>query len=166
MSRTRKFEQMQQEALRLSALKMKPSEIAEHLEVSKSTVTRWIAQGKLPRVVVSNEPVTPVSPRMSPAEWARSVRTEYRLDATDGALVTLAESALSLSRDITVSASVQLSAAGRFQQIVRQLALVTRRTAAEEATPAPVAATGTPTPRPRLVTRPKTDPRAAMMGIK
>jgi transposase len=167
MKRTRKFALMQQEAMRLTAIGMTPREIAAHLEVNKSTVTRWIAAGKLPATAVSNVvPITPAQARMAPAEWAKSVREEYRLDATDDALVTLAEWALSLARDNTASAAVQLSAAGRFQAIVRQLALVTRRAAAE--VPAPVAVNDTPK-RPVLVRRRTAahDPRKVLMrGIR
>jgi hypothetical protein len=165
MKRTRKFVQMQQEALRLTALKMTPREIATHLEVSKSTVTRWIAAGKLPRVVVSNpEPSMLVPGRLEPAAWAKSVRDEYALDTSDDALVTLGEAALSLTRDVTASSAVQLSAAREFRAILKQLALPTRRAAAEVA--APVAVNDTPK-RPVLVRRraATSDPRKGPMGI-
>jgi hypothetical protein len=165
MKRTRKWAYVAQEASRLTALGLKPSEIAAQLEVSKSTVTRWIAKGKLPRIVVSNpEPANPVQARQTPAEWATSVREEYALDATDDQLVTLGESALRVSFDMAATAPVRLVAAGRFQAIVRQLALVTRRATAEQVS-APVAVAAPPK-RPVLVRRPKADPRKGLMAIK
>ena len=50
--------------------------------------------------------------------------------STDEQLVTLGEAALSLSRDVTVTAAVQLSASAQFRAIAKQLAIATSRTAA------------------------------------
>lgn len=163
MRRTRKWSFVAQEALRLHGLGLSEREIAAQLDVSKSTVTRWKAKGKLPRVVVSNpEPANPVQARQTPAEWAKSVREEYALDATDDQLVTVGETALRLSLDLTVAPAVRMTAAGRFQAIVRQLALVTRRAPAEVREP--VAVNEQPK-RPALVRRPKVDPRKGLMAI-
>ena len=62
-----------------------------------------------------------------PQQWAATVRAEYALDATDEQLVTLAESALRTARAPQTPARLRLTAMGRFQAIVKQLALVIRR---------------------------------------
>jgi hypothetical protein len=75
--------------------------------------------------------------------------------------VRLAEAALNKARDPLQTPQVQLSAMGRFQAIVKQLALVTRN--AEEV-PAPM-----PEPAPRQIQPPRLrtfDPRAQLMAVK
>lgn len=131
MKRTRKWAFVEQEATRLAGLGLASREIAQRLGVAKSTVTRWIAAGKLTR----RAPVPLPSGAQSPAAWAASVRSDYALDASDSQLVTLAQRALELALDPTVAPPVQLNAAGRFQALVRQLALVTRLA---DTAPAPV----------------------------
>jgi hypothetical protein len=128
--RTRKWSFVAQEAKRLAELGISPKEIADHIGVNKSTVTRWIASGKLPAparktTAAADLAVSARAPK-SPAEWAKAVRAEYDLDETDDQLVALAEEALQVSLNSHVSPSVRLSAAGRFQALVRQLSLVTR----------------------------------------
>lgn len=169
MRRTRKWAFVEQEATRLAALGLSPAEIAIHLEVNKSSVTRWIASGKLkvPAKVVS---MTPVVARQSPAEWAKSVREEYALSPTDEQLVTLGEAALSLSRDITAKASVQLNAGARFQSIAKQLDLLPKKGAIAEQQQ-PVAVNGG-APEPERTTNPPVrrrasgDPRRGMALVK
>jgi transposase len=161
MTRTRKWEFVKQEANRLVGLGLTAQAIADKLEVNKSTVTRWIAAGKLTRPPARELPAVP--PRQAPAAWAKSVRAEYALDSTDEQLVTLGEAALSLSRDMTVSAQVQLTAGDRFRAIVKQLQLGTRsqKAPAKDETPAvPEAVTSKKNPRIRT---PKGDPRALYM---
>ena len=126
--KTRKWSFVAQEAQRFANLGLSPADIAIRLEVNKSTVTRWISSGKLtvPAKVVS---LTPVVARMSPAEWARAVREEYALSPTDEQLVTLGEAALSVSRDMTAKASVQLNAGARFLAIAKHLDVLPRKDA-------------------------------------
>ncbi len=58
----------------------------------------------------------------SPDAWASWVRARYELDATEDVLLSLALDALKLSRDES-DARVRISAAGRFQSLLRQLGL-------------------------------------------
>lgn len=129
MKRTRKLAFVRQEAERLAALGQSPADIAKALAVNKSTVTRWFASGKLKRPE-PNALFVQAPARQSPADWARSMRDEFMLSSTDEQLVTLGEAALSLSRDVTVTAAVQLSASAQFRAIAKQLAIATSRTAA------------------------------------
>jgi transposase len=130
MKRTRKWAFVAQEATRLTALGLSPRETASRLGVNKATVTRWIASGKLtppgekPRAKPAK---VKVKSRRTPSEWAREIRKAYDLDATDDQLVTLAQAALAMTIDSTAAAQLRLQAAGRFQALVKQLSLVTRR---------------------------------------
>lgn len=129
--KTRKWSFVAQEAQRLADLGLTEREIAKRIGVAKSTITRAKARGDL-RVVVSNEvsaDTTNPPARLSPSEWAKSVRDDYQLDSTDEALVTLAEAALSASRDMTATLREQLAAGTRFAALVRQLNLPGRRVA-------------------------------------
>lgn len=166
--RTRKWKFYEQEAQRLANLGLSPADIAVRLEVNKSSVTRWIAAGKLkvPDKVVS---IMPVIARLAPAEWAKAVRDEFALSATDEQLVTLGEAALLLSRDATAKASVQLNAGARFLAIAKHLDVLPRKDAGKqleqpkavnETPPAPERKTNPPVRR-----RTKVDPRDAFMRI-
>lgn len=166
--RTRKWKFYEQEAQRLADLGLSPADIAVRLEVNKSTVTRWIAAGKLkvPTKVVS---ITVAVARMSPAEWAKAIREEYALSPTDEQLVTLGEAALSLSRDITAKASVQLNAGARFLAIAKHLDVLPRKDAAKEQEQ-PKAVNDTPaaparTANPPVRRRSKADPRDSFMRV-
>lgn len=155
--RTRKWSYVEQEAKRLAALGLSPREIARRLEVNKSTVTRWIAAGKLE----VRTRLTLTGTGQNPAQWAATVRKDYALDATDEQLVTLAESALALALDPSTAPHVRMTAAGRFQAIVRQLALVAR--VADVQTPGlrtaePLTLVEVPTVR--------VDPRRLLMAVK
>lgn len=162
MRKTRKWVFLEQEARRLHALGLSERAMAKQLNVAKSTVTRWKKAGKLgatPDAKSTTKRKT-LPARQSPAAWARSIRAEYKLDSTDEQLVTGAETMLSQSRDMTLSASEQRRAFAEFRAIVRQLNLPGRQEPAipvpvqdEQQTPAPVA-------RPRLVPAPVADPRA------
>ncbi|HEX7769472.1 MAG TPA: hypothetical protein VF422_05535 [Dokdonella sp.] len=165
---TRKWVFLEQEARRLYALKLSERAIAKKLGVAKSTITRWKKAGKLgagpdspgsSKVTVLRAP----TPRQSPAEWARAIRAEYKLDATDEQLVTGAETMLSQSRDMTLTASEQRRAFAEFRAIVRQLNLPGRQEAAPSVEQPAVAPE--PVARPRLVTPPIVDPRAARMAV-
>lgn len=169
MKRTRKWAYVAQEAERLARLGLTPREIAERLGLNKSTVTRWIAAGKLPKrpesaprevaVPLPIEPAPPVLPNEPPERWAVLVRRTYALNATDDQLVTLAAAALTLARDPLTPSKVQLAAMARFQAIVKQLALLPPREL--EATP-PAPAPPAPAPEPRPA---RTDPRGTLLAI-
>lgn len=135
MRRTRKWSYVAQEAQRLADLRLSPLEIAKRLEVSKSTVTRWIASGKLapgaggPKVAAK---VVASSEGKTPSQWATAVRQAYDLDATDEQLVWQAEETLLMVRDPGTPAALRLQAMGRFQAIVKQLSLVARAADAKQ----------------------------------
>jgi hypothetical protein len=157
VKRTRKWAFVAQEATRLAELGLPSSDIARRLGVNSSTVRRWVSSGRLarPTVVAAVAQV-----RQSPEEWARDVRATYDLDATDDQLVVMAETALRRALDPLQPASVQLSAMGRFQAIVKQLALVARK-AAEAAPEEPKAK-----PQARPMRRPGADPRNLLQAVK
>jgi ribosomal protein S14 len=95
-----------------------------------------------------------------PAQWAKDVRKDYQLDATDEQLVLAGQFALRVANDLTEKAITRLNASGRFQSIVRQLALgrSVARERAEKATPV------APAPRPRQV-RTGGDPRGLLHAV-
>lgn len=174
MKRTRKWAYVAQEARRLADLGLSPSEIATRLEVHPSSVQRWMAAGKLrdtrgtshgsvPEGWESrdnpdnpgNSVQTPGTAASAGAGWATAVRAAYALDPTDEQLVDLATSALAVAKDLTEAASVRLVAMGRFQGLVKQLALVAR---------APMSAPPPPPPEPARPARgPRVDPRGQLM---
>jgi len=163
MKRTRKWIFVAQEAQRLLALGLTPRAIAKRLSVSKSTVTRWIAAGKVRKPPTSRP--GPAGDRSgsvahSAEEWAASVRRDYALDATDEQLVELATAALARARHPRTPARMQLTAMGRFQALVKQLALVTRHDEAiVAAPPAPTPPTPVQTSR-----QSRTDPRTILVN--
>jgi transcriptional regulator with XRE-family HTH domain len=168
--RTRKWAYVEQEAKRLASLGLSAGEIAGQLNVNRSTVSRWMKSGKLTRGTVSRfQPVsTPSSAGQTPAEWVATVRSAYALDATDEQLVLLAESALAISRDPRAAPHVRMNAAGRFQALVRQLALVARKEDADKPD-APEANTAEPPTRRlpmRESRRPTVDPRTLLQAVK
>lgn len=129
MKRTRKWTFVAQEAQRLAGLGLSPVEIATRLDVRRETVQRWMAAGKLPdtrRGARAARAATVTGKAATPAAWAKAVRAAFALDATDEQIVGLAESALLLARDPAAATAERLSAMGRFQALVKQLALVAR----------------------------------------
>jgi transcriptional regulator with XRE-family HTH domain len=168
LSRTRKWAQVAQEAGRLSSIGLTQKEIAARLGVNRVTVIRWMQAGKLARSGVRKRrkksapqrSVAQLQPGQTPAQWSAAVRSEYRLDATDDQLVRMAEAALEMSMDISAEYRVRTNAMGRFQALVKQLALVARN-AAEPEKPAEEPQR----PRMRVVQRPANavDPRIALM---
>jgi transposase len=162
MKRTRKWEYVKQEALRLAALGLSPYAIAKRLELSHSTVTRWKHAGKLDWDP-GQKPIRPVTVPQTPERWAAEVRKLFALDATDDQLVTQAQQALELAYNMAESATTRLSAMGRFQSIVKQMALVTRSAGLESAS--------TPEPDKRMAPRPMVrrsgvDPRSVLQAVK
>jgi hypothetical protein len=170
MKRTRKWSFVGQEATRLAALGLTPLEIAHKIGLAKSTVTRWAKAGKLViRAAKGGErdadraEVAASGAKQSPSDWSASVRATYALDSTDDQLVTMAESVLRDALDETKGLTLRLAAMGRFQSLVKQLALVAR--AEPQSKPA---APETEPKRPALqvVRKPRTDPRAALAAAK
>jgi excisionase family DNA binding protein len=136
MRRTRKWAYVAQEAQRLADLQLTVQEIADRLEVHQTTVDRWIASGKLKHakgLAPGRTRVVLASNQQTAGQWASAVRGSYDLDATDEQLVSLAEDALLVARDPATPAQLRLQAMGRYQGIVKQLALVAR--AADEQKP-------------------------------
>jgi hypothetical protein len=126
MNRTRKWKYMAQEAGRLAELGFSSGAIAQRLGVRPSTVRRWMAAGKLRDTRHTPRGAAPVV-AASWASWAPAVRAAYALDVSDDQLVTLAEAALMVAHDLTQSPIVRLNAAGRFQALIKQLALIARQ---------------------------------------
>lgn len=175
MNRTRKWEYVRQDVTRFVKLGMTPSQIEKKLDgkVTKSTINKWIAAGKLQR----GAPVTKLTAaqfnrsKKSASAWAKSVRSEYLLNETDDQLVTLAETALVMSKDPAAKNSEKLNAARLFQSIVDQLNFVARSAPAKPEAPEkgaaavngePPAPTKNPvTPRPTG----EDDPRRAYMAV-
>lgn len=160
MKRTRKWAFVAQEATRLSGLGLSQGAIAARLGVNKSTVSRWIKSGRISEAPEGRESVA-VEVGKSPAEWASAVRADYSLDLTDDRLVTLAEAALTTALDTNEKATVRMLATGKFQSVIRQLALTSRTAHSEPATPTEPRPT---TREPRAATG--TDPRRVLMAIK
>jgi hypothetical protein len=158
MKRTRKWAFVSQEAHRLAALGLTALEIGRQLGITKSTVNKWIASGKLVRAKTRTVgPRTSEALPLAPAQWAAAVRKDYSLDATDDQIVTCAQQALELAYNMAESPTTRLQASGRFQALVKQLALVARLA---EAAPEPVK------PARVLVSRGGVDPRNVLQAVK
>ena len=159
MKRTRKWSFVEQEAQRLASMGLSALEIARQIGVTKSTVNRWIASGKLkPGKSRASTVSVQSAGTKAPAQWADIVRREYALDATDEQLLTCAQQALELAYNMAETPSTRVAAMGRFQAIVKQLALVTRSVAA---VPEPEK----PAPRP-IIRRSGIDPRNVLQAVK
>ncbi|MGE0362814.1 MAG: hypothetical protein AB7R67_19025 [Vicinamibacterales bacterium] len=162
MKRTRKWQFIGQEAQRLASLGMSLSDIGRKLDVRKSTVSRWVSSGKLTRPAPGAAKAPPTKGRskvQTPEQWAASVRADYALDATDEQLVTAGQQALELAFNMAETPATRLNAMGRFQAIVKQLALgLSDRKVAEPEAP--------PTPRPvPMVRRSGVDPRQLLSAV-
>jgi transposase len=170
MRRTRKWAYVEQEARRLADLGLSGYALAKHLGVSEASVSRWVKAGKLTlkggksaEREANRAEVEASGSQKSPDQWAASVRAEYQLDATDEVLVAMAEAAKLKALDEGIGVSARLQAMGRFQALVRQLALVTRKRD-QEPTPA---APPPEEPKKRVVERRTgTDPRVLLMPVK
>ena len=162
MNRTRKWKFVAQEATRLAAIGLKPIEIATRLNVRRQTVQQWMAAGKIAdtRRGAAAPAVRARATGTSPEAWAAAVREAYALDATDEQLVELAVETLQMSKDLAIGPRARLTAAGRFQAIVKQLRLVAR------AEPVPVVPPPEPT-RPTVAPRRRSggDPRAFLTAV-
>jgi hypothetical protein len=163
MRRTRKWAFVEQEAKRLASLGLSGYAIAKQLGVNESSVSRWRKSGKLARKeqpVGNRQALVGAGSVMTPEEWAKAVRGDYALDATDEQLVNLAEAELRKAFDPSVSPGVRSTAAGRFQALVRQLALA--RNAPEVSVPTEPPKRQTFQPQKRS----GRDPRALLTAVK
>ena len=160
MKRTRKWSFVAQEAQRLAELGLSALEIGRRLSVTKSTVNRWIASGKLTPSKTRARGAGGLPPK-APAEWAKSVRDAYALDASDDQLVTCAQQALELAYNMAETPATRLQAMGRYQAILKDLALVTRLGEDDKPKPGPTP----PEPRP-LIRRSGIDPRNVLQAVK
>jgi hypothetical protein len=164
---TRKWEFVAQEAARLAGLGLSPREIGKRIGVNRSSVTRWIQKGKLEKPNVAPKPKPEqraaliVSQNPDAAKWATTVRKDFGLSATDERLVMLGVLALETAHDVNLKANVRMTAAGRFQAIVKQLALTSRGAEA-----APVEPEKPEPQRYEPVQRTGTDPRKLLMAVK
>ena len=166
MRRTRKWAFVAQEATRLAGLGLSAKDISVRLDVTKSTVNRWIASGKLPKTGPGASDLglaaAVTEQEQTPAQWAADVRAAYALDSTDDQLVTMAEATLLLTRDPGVSPPLRLQAMARFQGIVKQLALVARRA---DSADGKIPAEDHKKAAFRVVRRTGVDPRRALMAV-
>jgi len=153
MKRTRKWAYVEQEAKRLADLALSSSEIARRLGVNHSTVLRWIAAGK-----ITKRTRTSVGTSVRAANWAAAVRKDFSLDASDEELLAMGQTAIEVAHDRTQAPSVRLAAMGRFQAVVKQLALPARL-----ADQGPIVAAKPDPPAPRT---PRPDPRGLLMAVK
>ncbi len=139
MKRTRRWEFVKQDALRLAALGLSADEIANQVGVDRATVFRWKKAGKLQVGSGSSADaaqVPLVTTDQTSAQWAAAVRAAYALDVTDSQIVTIAESALLVAKDPGTPGTLRLAAMREFRAAVKQLGLVARA-GAEDGTPAP-----------------------------
>lgn len=102
------------------------SEAARTLGVNKSTASRWAKLMGPPSGNVVSMPLVPddeppPEARTDPEAWAAWIRERYELSATKDQLLSLAVTCLHLANDTGQSASARIQAAGRYQQIVKQL---------------------------------------------
>ena len=134
---------------------------AQRLGINRSTLTRWIQQGKVKRPGSLPSVGTVTVPERAEG-WKAGVLAEHILTDTERTLVDVADAALRLARDQETPAFTKLSAMGRFAAIVKQLNLDVKRIDAEkkpQAFTAPTVANG----RPRRMAG---DPRAVLMAVK
>jgi len=134
---------------------------AKQLGVNRSTLTRWMQQGKVKRPGSAPAVVAPEIPATAEG-WKDGVLKGHALSQTERTLVNVADEALRLALNPETPAFTRLSAMGRFAAIVRQLNLEAKRLDAvgpvRMASPPAVA-----NARPRRVAG---DPRAVLMAVK
>lgn len=165
--RTRRWSQVAQEARRLASIGLTPKEIADRLEVNKTTVNRWIKAGKL-KIAARVIDIMPARAEKTPSEWAKAIRGEYDLDETDDQLVKMAETAAAIAEDATAKRSERLNAMRTFRGIVAQLRLVARAAAeAEQDQPVAVNAPAVmKSKNPPVRRKPSADPRVTLRAVK
>ena len=99
---------------------------ARQIGVDRSTLHRWRKSGSVRGPKASRDVVTgdhlPAG-EQTPKDWRAGLDTTYVLSATEAQLADLAAIALTMARDVTLKPADRLAAAGRFQQLSRQLNL-------------------------------------------
>jgi len=160
MKRTRKWAYVEQEAKRLVVIGLGHLEIAKRLGVNDSTIRRWVKAGKLEKRTTRQRRAAADAavPTGRPAKWAAAVRKDFSLDASDEELLAMGQTALEMTHDPLMAPSVRLAAMGRFQAVVKQLALPARL-----ADQGPIVAAKPDPPAPRT---PRPDPRGLLMAVK
>lgn len=130
---------------------------ASRLGINRSTLTRWMQQGKVtrPGSLPAAGPSADV-PATSEG-WKAGVLAQHVLSDTERTLVDVAERALTLACDDTAAAFTRLSAMGRFAALVRQLNLDAKRVGAVKGPDVPARATA--------VRRVGADPRSSLMVL-
>lgn len=112
------------------AIKSTPSlrAAARRLGVSHSTLSRAIRDGRLPgraRLVRRTDDPESTSAAPMSTDWLTAIQERYELSPTEHELAKLASAALAIAADPDTPPSVKLAAAGRFAQLVKDLALPT-----------------------------------------
>jgi transposase-like protein len=98
------------------------SEAARRIGVDRSTMHRWIQQGKVPRPARRRSAMkTPKAE--APADWGAAVRGRYALSESEHELVNLGAVALGMANDVALKPEIRLAAAARFAALIRQLDL-------------------------------------------
>lgn len=131
------------------------ADAARRLGVNRSTVLRWVAKGHAPQPGSARPAIGTERALSDPQGWAATVRETFADDPTQLELLTLAEQALKMAKDVTAAPATQLQAMGRFQALVKQL--YSAGDAAQTPT-VPARAAG--------VQRPVADPRSILMAVK
>jgi transposase-like protein len=132
LGRPRKFQRTVAAVERVASAKS-ISEAARDLDVDRSTIHRWIKDGKVkpPRArrrLAGNGGSTlntGVESPISPADWAGAVRGTYDLSESEQELVNLGMVALGMAKDVALKPEIRLAAAARFAALLRQLDLET-----------------------------------------
>jgi hypothetical protein len=126
--RTHKFRAIGGDVAGIVAASPTLTAAARRLGVNRSTIHRWIVDGKAPRPgrrrsLQKNGSDAQVLELQTPAAWAEAVRAAYVLSVTEQTLLRLAERALEMAHDDTQKTETRLAAMARFQTLVRQLDL-------------------------------------------
>ena len=134
---------------------------AKQLGINRSTLTRWMQQGKItrPASLPARPDVSVVVPPTAEG-WKESVLAGHVLSATEQTLVDVADGALRLAKHPETPAFTRLAAMGRFAALVRQLNLEAKRVG--EVGGKPVLTN----PARSAMLRTSTDPRAILMAVK
>ena len=102
------------------------SEAARRLNVSRETVSRWIAAGKVP-APGARRPARQ-RPREGPTSFAAWARETFDLTPAEDELVQLGQQALDLARDAGQTPGVRLQAMAQFRATLKDLHLPTEAT--------------------------------------
>jgi hypothetical protein len=126
MKRTHKLRAMRNVSATIAA-SPSVSAAAKALGVDRSTVTRWIATGKVSRPGgrqrAAQGASEPVALPVSADAWAADIRERYALTSTENTLVELGAAALTLALDPKQKPSDRAAASREFRSCVHHLNL-------------------------------------------